>query len=287
MSDPFQTESHSSSLKTAALVGAVVALLAANVYLYLQVDQLRTDLAKTKEAVVTELTNLRDSSSALSANARKSLDTLRTELESTRKQTSVAVTVAKTEAKEYTKEVAQQLTEEQKKAQSQLNSQLREVKDSATTANAKIGDVSGEVSQVKNQVASTRGELEKTIAELKKVTGDLGITSGLVATNGKELAALKRLGERNYFEFNLARAKNPQKIADISLLLKKTDPKKNKYTLEVLADDKRVEKRDKGVNEPIQFMVSKSRIPYEIIVNEVKKDSIVGYLATPKDLIPR
>jgi chromosome segregation ATPase len=287
MSDPFQTESHSSSLKTAALVGAVVALLAANVYLYLQVDQLKTDLNKTREAVLTELTNLRDASTALSANAKRSVDTLRTELESTRKQTTAAVTVAKTEAKEYTKEVAHQLTEEQKKQSQALGSQIKEVKESATTANAKISDVSGEVSQVKGQVASTRSELEKTIADLKKVTGDLGITSGLVATNGKELAALKRLGERNYFEFNLARAKNPQKIADISVLLKKADPKRNKYTIEVLADDKRVEKKDKGVNEPVQFMVSKSRIPYEIIVNEVKKDMIVGYLATPKEMIPR
>lgn len=60
------------------------------------------------------------------------------------------------------------------------------------------------------------------------------------------------------------------------------DLKKNKYTLELVADDKRVEKKDKNVNEPVQFYVAKARQPYELVVNEVKKDQIVGYLATPK-----
>jgi len=148
--------------------------------------------------------------------------------------------------------------------------------------------VNGEVSNVKTQVASTRSELEKTIGDLKKVTGDLGVQSGYIATNGKELAALKRLGERNYFEFNLAKAKTPQKVGDITLLLKKTDPKKNKYTLEVFADDKMTEKKDKNINEPIQFYVAKAgRQPYELVINEVKKDVVKGYLATPKDQIAR
>ena len=119
------------------------------------------------------------------------------------------------------------------------------------------------------------------------VTGDLGVQSGYIATNGKELSALKRLGERNYFEFNLAKAKTPQKVGDITLLLKKTDQKKNKYTVEISADDKKTEKKDKNVNEPVQFYVAKARQPYELVVNEVGKDLIKGYLATPKDQIAR
>jgi len=147
--------------------------------------------------------------------------------------------------------------------------------------------VNSEVSTVKTQVASTRSELDKTIGDLKKVTGDLGVQSGYIATNGKELSALKRLGERNYFEFNLAKAKTPQKVGDITLLLKKTDQKKNKYTVEISADDKKTEKRDKNVNEPVQFYVAKARQPYELVVNEIGKDVIKGYLATPKDQIAR
>jgi hypothetical protein len=96
------------------------------------------------------------------------------------------------------------------------------------------------------------------------------------------IAALRALGERNYFEFTLDRSKAPRKVGDIQLVLKKTDPKRSKYTLEVQADDKQVEKRDKTVNEPVQFYLAKARQPYEIVVNEVTNGQITGYLSTPK-----
>ena len=127
----------------------------------------------------------------------------------------------------------------------------------------------------------------KTIADLKSARGDLGVQSGLIATNAQELVALKRLGERNYFEFKLGKSKAPQRVGDITLLLRKTDPKKNKYTVDVMADDKLTEKKDKNVNEPVQFYSSKARQPYEIVVNQVQKDLIVGYLATPKEQAAR
>ena len=81
--------------------------------------------------------------------------------------------------------------------------------------------------------------------------------SGLIATNGTELAALKRLGERNYFEFKLGKSKQPQRVGDITLKLSKADPKKNKYSVDVMADDKLTEKKDKNINEPVQFYTAK------------------------------
>jgi hypothetical protein len=285
---PPPSDSGSSSLKTAVLVGAVIAMLAANVYLYMQVDVLKTEIAKLRESIATEVTNLRENSTATSATHRKSIETLKSELEAARRTAATAASHAKSEAESHADQIAKQLAAEQKRQEQQFTSQVSEVKEATSSANSKINDVNGEVSNVKTQVASTRSELEKTIGDLKKVTGDLGVQSGYIATNGKELAALKRLGERNYFEFNLAKAKTPQKVGDITLLLKKTDPKKNKYTLEVFADDKMTEKKDKNINEPIQFYVAKAgRQPYELVINEVKKDVVKGYLATPKDQIAR
>jgi len=171
--------------------------------------------------------------------------------------------------------------------QTKLTSDIGDVKQQATTANTKIESVTSEVGTVKGEVANTKSELDKTIAELKSVKGDLSGTNSLVATNGKELQALRRLGERNYTEFKLLKTKEPQRVGDIALLLKKTDPKRNKFTLEVKADDKSTEKKDKNVNEPVQFYVAKAAQPYEIVVNNVGKDQISGYLSTPKDRIPR
>jgi hypothetical protein len=280
-------DSGSSNMKTAVLVGAVVAMLAANVYLYMQVDVLKTEIAKLRESIATEVTNLRENSSATSATHRKSLETLKSELAEARRAANMAASNAKSEAEVHADQIAKQLEAEQKRQAEQVSTEISAVKDANSANNAKIDNVNGEVSTVKTQVASTKNELDKTISNLNKVTGDLGVQSGYIATNGKELSALKRLGERNYFEFNLAKSKTPQKVGDISLFLKKTDPKHNKYTLEVHADDKVTEKRDRNINEPVQFYVAKARQPYELVVNEVRKDVIKGYLATPKDQIAR
>ena len=66
------------------------------------------------------------------------------------------------------------------------------------------------------------------------------------------------------------------------MVLRKADPKRSRFTVDVIADDKKVEKKDRTINEPVQFYVSRARQPYELVVNEVRKDRIVGYLAVPK-----
>jgi DNA repair exonuclease SbcCD ATPase subunit len=272
-----------SGMKTAIMTGAIVALLAANVYLYLQVDRVRTDMAKLRESMLTEISNLRETSSVTNQTARRHIDSLKEELENTRRQASTMASQAKAEALKKADQLQQQIEAEKK----QMASQLSEVKESAGTANTRITEVSGDVNNVKSQLTGTQAELQKTISDLKKVTGDLGVQSGYIATNGQEIAALKRLGERNIFDINLGKTKQPQRVGDISLLLKKADPKRNRYTIEVIADDKTTEKKDKTVNEPVQFYTSKARQPYEIVVNQVKKDQIVGYLSTPKDQVAR
>ena len=178
-----------------------------------------------------------------------------------------------------TKKTAQELELEQKQAAAQLGTQITTLREEST---GKLGAISGEVSGVKTDLAGTRKDLEATQLQLKSAIGDLGVQSGLIARNHEELLDLKRRGERNYYEFDLPKEKAPRRLANISILLKKTDPQRGKYTLEVVADDKKVEKKDKTLNEPVQFYVARARIPYEIVVNEVRKDRVVGYLATPK-----
>jgi uncharacterized membrane protein YccC len=273
-----------SGVKTALVAGALVALLASNVYLYFALDRTRTDLAKTREAMLTEIANLKEATSVTTASQRRNVETLKEELAAARQQANQAAGHAKQEAQAHADQLAKQLAEAQARQQRQMQSQITDVQQQADT---KFGAVNADVSTVKTELGSTKTELEKTIANLNRVTGDLGVQSGYIATNGKELAALKRLGERNYFEFNLHKTKHPQRVADITLLLKKADPKHNRYTLEVMADDKKTEKKDRNLLEPVQFYVAKARQPYELVVNEIKKNQIAGYLATPKETTPR
>ena len=281
-----------SPLLTALVAGAIIALVAANIYLYIQIDHLRTDVAKLDESFKTGLTSLRDASSVTTAAQQRHLETLKEELEAARTslhdQARTMSAQAKAEATARAEQLARQIEAEQAKVQQQVSSEISDVKQSAVAANTKIADVTSDVGNVKTQVSATQAELQKTIADLKSVTGDLGVQSGLVATNGKELAALKRLGERNYIDIKLGKTKKAQRFGDITLLLKNVDAKKNRFTVEVMADDKLTEKKDKSINEPVQFYTSKGgRLPYELVINQVGKNEIVGYLSTPKETVAR
>lgn len=289
MSSPMYTPQPSGSgVKTALVAGGLVALLVSNIALWYRLETSRSEERETSRALLTEIAGLKEASSVTTASQRRTVESLKAELETARQMANQAAGHAKQEAQAHADQLAKQLADEQARQHAQVQSQITDVRQQATTANAKIGEVSGDVSTVKTELGSTKAELQKTIASLNKVTGDLGVQSGYIATNSKELDALKRLGERNYFQFTLLRKeKKPQRVGDISLRLKRADKKRNKYTVEVLADDKVVEKKDKGINEPLQFYVAKARQPYELVVNEVGKDQITGYLATPKDTTPR
>ena len=269
-------------VKIALLFGLVLALGASVAYLYTQLNDTKAELAKTRDALLGEIEKVREAGSLTSQSHRRTVETIKDQLAAAQRQAAVAVGEAKVEAIKHAEELTAKLAQEQQKQEAMLKADIQNVEQSASAANTKIGEVRTEVGSVKTEVASTKTELEKTIANLKRVTGDVTGQGSLIATNSKELAALRALGERNYFEFRVNKTKDMQKVGDVGIQLKKTDAKKNRYTIEVLVDDKRVEKKDKTVNEPVQFLTSKAKQPYEIVVNEVGKDQIAGYLATPK-----
>lgn len=277
--DDLGTPPAGSGWKIPTLFVAVIALAGAAVYQYVQLDHLRADSAKTRNALIEEIAKVREASSVTYQTNRRNVEALQHRLEEQRQLASQAAGQARQDALAKIEDTRHRLEAAQAQQQALMKSQISEVKESTDT---KLTAVNTDISGVKTDVASTKTELEKTIADLKATTGDLNVQSGLIATNGKELAALRALGERNYFEFKIGKTKEPQKVGDVLVKLKKADPKKNKFTIELTADDKQVEKKDRTINEPLQFYVSKARQPYEIVVNQVSKNQIAGYLATPK-----
>jgi F0F1-type ATP synthase membrane subunit b/b' len=265
-----------------ALIAALVVLFAGSFYLLWQVRDLKAQLSEYHETIAADLSSVREMAELNKGRAQQDLEALRQQLEEAQKQASTAVGKAKTEAQKHAEKLAQDIARRQQALQEQVASEFNQVKQAADQTSARITEVSTDVNKVDTRVSETKAELDKTIADLQRVNGDMGVMSGLIATNAQEVAALRELGERNYFEFQLGRTKQPQKVGEISLRLKKTDIKRNKYTMDVFADDKRIEKKDKTANEPVQFYVAGARQPYEIVVYQVEKGQIVGYLSTPK-----
>ncbi|HTR37977.1 MAG TPA: hypothetical protein VMH80_18840 [Bryobacteraceae bacterium] len=265
-------------------IGMALAL-AGNVYQFNKSDRLSHDLTQSQRSTEMQIAKLTDAATAALQQTQQRFDQLEDEL---RTSTSAAVKQARYESKKNSTQLQQAFEQKQQDVVKQLSdlqqetsTQLSDLKQDTST------QLSGMKQDTDTKIGKVSTDLEKTGADLKRVMGDMGVMSGLVATNGKQLAELRQLGERNYVEFDLTKAKEPQKVGDVRLVLKKADPKHNRYTLEVVADDKRVEKKDKTINEPVQLYVSGGHQPYEIVVNQVKKNEVVGYLSIPKVKPPR
>ncbi|HXE76586.1 MAG TPA: hypothetical protein VNN18_13255 [Candidatus Xenobia bacterium] len=173
--------------------------------------------------------------------------------------------------------VARKLREEQQKTAEHLNAQLEE------QAN-QLDAVEGQVTAVQSSVAETQGNLSETRSRLERVAGDLGVQSGLIARNREELEELKRRGERDYFEFDLARSRDYSRVGMVSVRVNKVDVKRNKYTATLLVNDKVIEKKEKTLLEPVQFYLPGTRHLLEMVVFEMQKNRIGGYLSAPKEL---
>jgi hypothetical protein len=151
--------------------------------------------------------------------------------------------------------------------ESSMNAKL-ETKASTDDLNKLNGDVSG----VKGDLAATNNNLQMARSEM----------GTLIARNHDEIDQLRRMGQRDYFEFNITRKAGAEKVGSVQVELKDTNTKKNQYTINVLADDKSFEKKNRSVNEPIFFYTGGSHAALELVVNKVTKTTASGYLSVPK-----
>jgi hypothetical protein len=178
---------------------------------------------------------------------------------------------------------ADELQHQQQVASARNAAEAAELKKDVGAVSGEVGAVKTDVGGVKTDVATTKASLEATIAKLQGTIGDLGVQSGLIANTRGDLEALKHKGDRQYYEFALLKGAKPQAFSTVALQLKKTDPKRGKYTLNVTADDKSIEKKDKNQSEPVQFYTGRDHMLYELVVWSVDKNKITGYLSTPKN----
>ena len=243
--------------KALGMVGTGLAVVALGLaaYLFVELRAARSD-ARVQIARLTELASNADAKT-------KELDLA---LAAVRGQTAaIAERAGVTEAElEKTAKAARLLREEQRKGQEH------------------VATLGGEVGKVKEDVAASKAAIEETQARLQRAMGDLGEQSGLIARNADELGALKRAGLREYYEFDVAKAKAASPVGPVALRVKDADPKRHKFNMVLVVDDIEIEKKDKTLLEPVQFYRKGSRQLNEIVVFAVQKDRITGYLSTPK-----
>ncbi|MFY9561802.1 MAG: hypothetical protein WAQ52_16325 [Terriglobales bacterium] len=256
----YHSESHSNTGKW-VLIALAIAYVAGSLYLLFdqrgkvgKIAQDQTDYQKQ----IADLTKRMQSAEADS-------ETLAQQLGMTKKELAAR---------------AEQLQRQQRATVAKL---AEEQKKELSAVAGEVGNVKTDVGGVKTDLGATKASLEETKAQLQRTIGDLGVQSGLIANTRGDLDLLKHRGDRQYYEFTLLKGAQPQAISTVALQLKKTDPKKGKYTLNVTADDRTIEKKDKNASEPVQFYTGRDHMLYEMVVWTVDKNKITGYLSTPKN----
>ena len=177
---------------------------------------------------------------------------------------------------------AQAIIQREDAANKRLQAAQQQTAQQVAAVSSDVSSVKTDVGGVKTDVAKTQADLANTNSQLQSMRGDLNGASTLIARNHDELVTLEHKGDRNYYEFSLDKD-HRKPVGTVSLELRKADPKHNRFTLWVYADDRRYEKKDRNVNEPLQFYSGKQPALYEIVVNNItSKNHIAGYLSTPK-----
>jgi len=264
--------------------GVLAALAVGNVFAIWQISHTQDQIERLNKSMEARIATVDQQANAFGSRADRAAVTLEQELQAARQEASTAAEEARRLAQRRAEELVRQLSTEYSHQQSAISTEIGSVKDAAIQANQDVVSVRTDVNTVRDNVDQTRSELDETRTDLRSVRGDMGVQSGLIATNAEQLISLRRLGERDYFEFEIPKGDEPYKVGDVVLVVKNTKPKRGKFTIDVIADDQRVEKKDRTIHEPVQFYVSGAQQPYEIVVNEVQKDRIIGYLAVPKVL---
>ncbi|MEX2299653.1 MAG: hypothetical protein WD733_01880 [Bryobacterales bacterium] len=282
--DSMETHSSSNRIPPIAIVLLVLVacLIGTTVYLYLDLRTAKGEFAMRIQAAEEQIALLEGNVNQTSRAVDSRVGEVRELVADAEKNLSAKAQAVETKVLGRTdtlKKEIEQTRSQQQAALSEVGGELSELREKTDTA---VGSLSGRVEGVQTEVEKNREEIERTIKELTTVRGDLGVQSGLIATNAKEVDALRQLGERNYFEFDLGKTKQPQRVGPITLRLRRADLKRNRFTVDLWADDKQIEKKDKTLLEPVQFYLQGSRMPYELVVNELAKDHIKGYLSTPK-----
>jgi hypothetical protein len=170
------------------------------------------------------------------------------------------------------------VTKLQKDQEDQANELKQEI--STKADQQQVGALTEDVSATKTDLEQTKKAVSDTKSDLGMARSEFGT---LIARNHDDLEQLRKMGERNYYEFTLPRNKQ-QTVAGVGMILKKANVKRHRFNVDLVADDMTIEKKDRTVNEPIFFAVKDSRSFYELVVNSVSQNQIKGYISTPKNV---
>jgi len=269
-------EGSGANLKFGLIFVILAVLVIGEMYTIARINSVRTSLeaeqVATQRALSTQLDQrFSNQIAALQNSHAQQLEALRQELEAASKRmgsTGKDLRRART--------MVETLQSEQRQQADKVKAELAQKADQQ-----QVGVLSQDVSATRTDLENTKKVLDATRADLGMARSELGT---LIARNHDEIETLRKMGDRDYFEFVLDKSQ-PQRVAGVGLILKKANVKRHRFNLALVADDMEVEKKDRTVNEPIFFYLRGSKRFYELVVNKVESGRVAGYISTPRGVV--
>jgi hypothetical protein len=256
------------------LVAALTVLAVANLVLVLVGRSQFNDYAAKQADAMNLMIRRMDSSDERYAQLRGQFQVTSEKLGLTQQELARAHSLAADVQKQQQAAVAQLNQAIAQKASAQDVNKLQ------ADSDAKIGGLTTDLNGTKQDLASTKSEFANAL------TGTKGELNGAIARTHDELVTLAHKTDRDYFEFTLPHRKAQQKMGTVTVELERTDPKRNVFSVYLMFDDKRTERPNKAVNEPVYFYVQGASSALELVVNKLGKDTVSGYMSTPKGFFP-
>ena len=258
--------------KFVAIFIVLAALAIGEIYALMQFSAIRTSMQTEQAAVEKKLMDqVSQKISTMESSSAQQLEAVKTELDAASERTGKT-------GKELNRARALvgKIQAEQKQQAEQLKLEIAQKADQQ-----QVGMLTQDVSATRADLDSTKKSLEATRSDLGMARSEFGT---LVARNHDEIDQLRKLGERDYFEFTLVR-NEPGRAAGVGLILKKVNLKRHRFNIVLVADDMEIEKKDRTVNEPVFFYVQGSKRFHEMVVNKVERNKVTGYISTPKGAV--
>jgi hypothetical protein len=269
---PVTTNVSKNALVRYALLTVAAIYVILSLYL---VFNTRTRLASLAAAQKAAISDLQLRQAATDNNLKITSEALGNKLGMTERQLQASYAGAAAQLRQHQQAFERRVQDQQNELAGQVTGQVADVR-------TELGGAEKQIATTRTDLESTRTDLESTKVKLDRAIGDLTGQSSLIARTRAELEELKHRGDRNYYEFTLYKGEHPTEVSTVALQLKKADAKKSKFTLNVIADDRIIEKKDRGAAEPLQFYTGRNRLLYEVVIFTVEKNKVTGYLSAPK-----
>ncbi|HUJ48560.1 MAG TPA: hypothetical protein VLW25_00110 [Bryobacteraceae bacterium] len=272
------------------LLGLALAL-AGNVYQFVKSQRLARDLAAIQHNLQAQITRLSDATSGAFDVAERRFE----ELKRLQDSTAAAIIDARSELRHSNSQVAtrledrnQELAQRNQELAAQLTALKQDIAARLQSTAARLQNTSTKLDTADAKLQHVFTETDRNRADLKKVAVDLNAVTAKLATTAKTVTTLPQppatppqLPARKHLPFDLLTTKVPTRIGEIQIAIRSTDPKNNRYSMDLYTGDKVARGKDCAVNEAVQFYLSGNPLPYEVVVNQVWKDEVIGYVSAP------